>query len=346
MKRSPVLLSVLVVTLLVISLVTSCASSSSPSPAPAPKEPVILRMVMEPPPEDPQIVEAEAMAKRFYERSGGEYQIKVYTGGTLLNTVEYLDGVRTGAVEMTGIGWGIYAGADPRLGAIEIPFLFNNVQAIAVAQEAYSELLNPVFEEKFNQTVLTSYTTGGFELISTRPVKTLEDWNGLMVGAINPAMADLIQVLGGSPIVVMWVDLYMSLEKGVIDAVLVPTAGALAARLSDVASEATIFYACSGVMGYTINLDVWEAIPEHTQDMLLEEAQQTGKTLNEMGVRRHDEDIAEFEALGMDVYILPKAERVRWVEKYQPFIDEKISGLGEFGQKIIQIADKANALNP
>jgi TRAP-type C4-dicarboxylate transport system substrate-binding protein len=247
---------------------------------------------------------------------------------------------------MTGIGWGIYAGADPRLGAIEIPFLFTNVQAIAATQEACSELLNPVFEEKFNQTVLTSYTTGGFELISTRPVKTLEDWNGLMVGAINPAMADLIQVLGGSPIVVMWVDLYISLEKGVIDAVLVPTAGALAARLSDVASDATIFYACSGVMGYTINLDVWEAMPKHTQDILLEEAQQTGKTLNDMSVRRHDEDIAEFEALGMDIYILPKAERVRWVEKYQPFIDEKISGLGEFGQKIKQIADEVNAENP
>jgi TRAP-type C4-dicarboxylate transport system substrate-binding protein len=344
MKRLYVLLSVSVMILLVISLVISC---TTPSKAPAPpKEPVILRMVMEPPPEDPQIVEAEAMAERFYERTGGEYQIKIYTGGTLLKTTEYLDGVRTEAVEMTGIGWGIFAGADPRLGALETPFLFNNVQAMASIQEACSELFDPVFKKKFNQKVLTSYTTGGFELISTRPVKTLEDWQGLMVGAITPQMADLIQVLGGSPIVVMWVDLYTSLEKSVIDAVLVPTAGALAAGLSDVSSDATIFYACSGVMGYTINLDVWEAMPEHIQDILLEETQQTGKTLNEMGIRQHDENIAEFETLGMDVYILPKAERDRWVEKYQPSIDEQISGLGEFGQKIKQIADEVNAENP
>jgi TRAP-type C4-dicarboxylate transport system substrate-binding protein len=340
-RRLSVLLSVSLIVLLVIGLAISCTTQS-----PSPEEPKVLRLVMGPPPGDPQITETEAMAKRFYERTNGEYQIEIHTGETLLKTAEYIDGVRTGAVEMTAAGWGIYAGADPRLGIIEIPFLFTNVQAVAAAGEACSELLDPVFQEKFNQKVLGPYTTGGFELISTRPVKTLEDWQGLMVGAITPVMSGLAQALGGSPIVVMWIDLYSNLEKGVIDATLIPTQGALASRLNDVASNVTIFYACSGVMGYTINLDVWKAMPKPTQDILLEEAQQTCKTLNDLAIRMHDEDIAEFEALGIDVYILPKAERDRWVEQFQPSIDEQISGLGEFGQKIKQIANEVNAEFP
>ncbi len=342
MKRLSVLLSASVIILLVISLAISCTSE----PAPSPEEPVILRLVMEPHAGDPQIVEAEAMAERLYERTGGAYQIEVYAGGSLLNTTEYFDAVRTGAVEMMCIGWGVFAGADPRLGAMEIPFLFNNVQANASVQESYVELFDPIFQEKFNQKTLASDTVGGFELYSNRPVRTLEDWNGLMVGTMTPPMADLTNELGGSPIVVMFVDLYTNLEKGVIDAVLVPPVAALAAQLPDIASNATFFYASSGAMGYTINLDAWNAMSKDTQDILLEETKQATGVLNEMSIMRYDEDIAKFKAMGMDVYIVPKEERDRWVEKYQPSLDAQLSALGEFGQKVKQIADEANSQFP
>jgi TRAP-type C4-dicarboxylate transport system substrate-binding protein len=337
MKKVSILLSICVFMLFFANSIISCANKA-PSTGP-----VVLRLVMEPGIEDNMTKETMAMAERVSERTGGECQIEVVTGQTLLKTPEYLDGVRSGAVEMMNAGFGIYSGADARLATIETPFLFDDVRAAAYCTDTYPELIDPIFTEKFNQKVLSTYTNGGFELISTKPITKLEDWQGLMLGAVNPPMAGLTQVLGGSPIIVMWIDMYGNLEKGVIDATLLPTEAVLIARLTDVVSNATIFYGCSGFMGYTINLDTWKSMQNKTQKILQEETIKTCGILNERSIKRHDEDIAQLKTLGIDVYVLPEAERGRWVEKCQPLINEQISSVGDFGNEIMKMADEANA---
>jgi len=337
MKRLFVLLSLLVAALLVASLAISCT--------PKPKETILLRLVVPSPPGDMLTVKDEELAARFNERAGGEYEIKVYPGEQLVHIPEYLDAVRTGAVEMMDVGWGIYGGADPRLGAHETPFLFNNIRANAAAQDALVELFDPVFRQ-FNQTALASFTTDSMIYLGTKPVKTMEDWHGLLVGAIAPPMAGTINALGGSPVTVMWTDLYTNLEKGVIDGALTSTQGTINLKLTDVISDVTIFFGNSGGNGYTINLDVWNAMPKSIQDILLEETQQTAQTMGETFIRLHDEDVETLRGLGIDVYVLPKAEQDKWKAACGPYIEQQMSAAGDFGAKLKQIADEANSKFP
>jgi len=58
------------------------------------------------------------------------------------------------------------------------------------------------------------------------------------------------------------------------------------------------------------------------------------------------EAIQLFKKMGIDVYILPKDERARWAQLVQPYINEQLNGLGDFGQQIKAIADKVNAQYP
>jgi TRAP-type C4-dicarboxylate transport system substrate-binding protein len=355
-KRLSILFFVSVIILLVISLVISCAPSPTPSPSPSPsptpspspspKEPVLLRLVVPAPPGDPLTVKDENLAARFNERAGGEYEIKVYPGETLVKIPEYLDGVRTGAVEMSDVAWGIYTGADPRLGVTEVPFLFDNVRASAAAQEALVELYDPIYQEKFNQKCLASLTTGAMELCGKKPVKTLEDWKGLLVGAISPMMSGMIEALGGAPVPVMWTELYTNLEKGVIDATLQSNHGQIALKITDVAPYNTTFYGTSGQNAYNINLDVWNAMPKNIQDILVEEVKAAAQEGNDMFIKWFDEDPGALKDLGVTVYMLPKAERDRWEEACRPYTEKQLSDVGEFGQKVKQIADQANAENP
>lgn len=338
MKRLPVIISLFITVLLVLGLVISCA--------PKPKEKIILRLMVPAPPGDMLTVKDEELAQRFNERAKGEYEMRVFTGEQLAKVPEYLEAVRTGAAEMMDIGWGMFAGADPRLGAHEVPFMYNNVRANAAIQDELVELMDPVFQEKFNQKALASFTTGAMEYIGKKPLKTLEDWQGLLIGAINPPIAGLVNQLGGAPVTVMWIELYTNLEKGVIEGALQSTHGTLELKLTDVISYVTLFYGPTGANGYTINLDVWKAMPKHIQDILLEETKRTAEKMNQTFIRLHDEDIDALRALGIDVYILPNAERERWKEAARPFTDSMIANLGEFGQKMKQIADKANAENP
>jgi len=180
-----------------------------------------------------------------------------------------MDAVRTGTVEMASIGLGIFAGLDP--GLAEIPMLYNNVRANAAACKESADLYNEILEEKFNQKALAIYTTGAQEMISKKPVKTLADWKGLLVGATNPETAALTTALGGSPVVIPWTECYSNLEKGVVDAVMTSTQWTMISGLNDVASYVTRFYSTPTFNTYLINLDAFNKMPKDVQEILIEE---------------------------------------------------------------------------
>lgn len=184
--------------------------------------------------------------------------------------------------------------------------------------------------------------------MSTKPIKTLEDIKSMLTGAISPPTAALVKELGGSPVVIMWTDMYESLQKKVIDAVTNGTHGALVMGMMDVCKHSTIFFGLAGWNGFTINLDVWNEMPKHIQQALQEEATKAGKWMSDVVDNKVGKDDVRIykEEKGVEVYILPKDERDRWEKKVTPYINKQIAGFGEFGQKIKKIADEANKKYP
>lgn len=338
MKISNLLICILVIILLTSSVFISCAPKS--------QETVILRHVVGPPPGDLMTVEAEEMAQRFNERAGGQYVIKVFPGETLVKTMEALDAVRSGSVEMGTLAWGIYAGTESRFGAMEIPFLFNNVEANAYAQDSLAKLYNDIFEKKLDQKVLTTWSIGMLETISKKPIKTLEDWKGLLLGSTSPTVSAVTEYLGGAAVTVPWTDIYSSLEKGVVDASILAPHFFIMGKLTDVTSYVVYSGISAASYGTTINMNVWNSMPKNIQNILLEEMQQTGRTMNQAHIELFEKDKKELAGLGMDIYVVPNAERERWKGTLTPYADEQIAAMGEFGQKIKQIADEANMKYP
>jgi TRAP-type C4-dicarboxylate transport system substrate-binding protein len=330
----------MVVVLLISGLAISCGGEKGATP----EEPMILRLTIPTPAGDKLTVNAEELAQAFSDRTDGAYQIKVYPGEQLVKVPETMDAVRSGTVEMASIGLGIFAGLDP--GLAEVPLLYDNVRANAAACRPSAELYNEILEGKLNQKALGIYTTGAQEMISTKPVKTLADWKGLLVGATNPETAALTTALGGSPVVIPWTECYSNLEKGVVDAVMTSTQWTMISGLNDVASYVTLFYSTPTFNTYLINLDVFNEMPKDIQEILIEEAWKVSDVMAAVHIQAESEDKAILEGLGMEVYNLPKAERDKWVAAVKPYVDEKLASLGDFGTKLKEIADKANAANP
>jgi TRAP-type C4-dicarboxylate transport system substrate-binding protein len=357
-KKSSALLAISVITLLLVSLLSACAApepapapspapapAPAPTPAPAPAEKVTLRLVIPMPPGDQVTMAHERMSQRILDRTGGKYEIKVFPGEQLAKIPEYLDAVRTGAVEMASVGAGIFSGMDQILS--EVPMLYNNVRANAAATRPVTELYNNyVFLPKLNQYGIACYTTGALELHSQVPVKVKADWKGLLVGASNPEVAALAESLGASPVVVMWTDTYAALEKGTVDAAFNSTQWIIVGGLTDVSSYVTLFYPTPTFLVININLDVWNKIPKDMQSIITEEAWKACDEINQIHFEAETKDKEILTGLGMEVYNLPKAERDIWKEAVRPYVEKKLSDLGEAGAKIKQIADEANAAYP
>ena len=286
------------------------------------------------------------LAKRFNARVS-EYQIEVYAGGALAKLPEYFDAVRIGAVEMSCAPWAMFSNLDPRLGVIETPFLFVSSRAASSASMDLLPLYDQLLQKKFNAKGLSIFNPGGMNLFSTKPIKTLEDWNGLLTGALSPSAAALAKTLGASPVTVMWTETYEALQKKVIIATLQSTHGAVAMNMIDVAKNATIFYGISLWNGFGINLDVWKKMPKNVQQILQEEAITSSKWMNDLvDGELGDIDLKAFKERGVTAYFVPEAERARWESLVTPLKEKQLASVGEFGQKVKEIAEKANKAHP
>jgi TRAP-type C4-dicarboxylate transport system substrate-binding protein len=357
MKKFNILISTMVVFLLLAGVAISCSTTTTeptepaepaettPQPAET-KEPITLRLIQPAPPGDQLVIKDEALAERFNERAGGDYEIKVFPSETLAKVPEFFDAVRTGAAEIAAIGWPIFTFQDSRLGLIALPFLFDTVEGFATIQDDLVELYDPVFQETFNAKALGAFNTGGMDYIGNEPVKVLDDWEDLLIGAIDAPLAIMVDKWGAGSQVIMWVDLYGNLEKNVVDGAMNGLHGTINMKMTDVIQYVTVLYSESGMNGYTINLDVWNEMPADIQNILLEEVAATCTEFNDLFVGYDKNDPEEIRAMGIDVYYLPKAERDKWQELVMSYTNEELDNGGEIGAKLRQLAEEANQKYP
>ena len=289
---------------------------------------------------------AEKFAAAVTERTQGAYHIRVFPGETMVKIPEMYDAVRQGSVEMSVVGIGIFEGLHP--GLAEYPLSYDNIEANVAAAKPLVELFSrEIFEKYLNMKGLASYSTGAMELISKRPVRTLEDWKGLLVGAGNLQGSSMVRYLGGAPVTIFWTDFYSGLSKGTVDAVLNSMRSTIVFKLTDSAKYVTLFYGQPTFLSFNINLSVWKKMPSLVQRIFLEEAQIACDEMNAYQIKAWKEtDRKALMDLGAEIYDLPKEERDRWKAILQPYIDKRLAALGELGTQIKKIMDDANSAHP
>ncbi len=308
------------------------------------KGPVILKMASAA--MGPYVIEEKAFADRFNERAAGKYRIEYYPSEQMVKFPEILDAVRAGAAEMGALTPNAYSFNDPKLAAVELPFLFNNVRANAYAAPLIEPIYNGILEKKFNQKLLCLHHYTGLELFSTKPIRNLEEWKGLLVQALSPTCSSLITAMGAAPVAIAYTESYQSLEKKVVEAVLTAPAAARIFKLNEVTPYMSTAYFISASHGFSINLKMWKKIPKNIQDILIEEAQKTSKIISDTEMVKFEKDIEELGAAGVEVYNVPASERARWKEAVRPYTEKQLRVMGDVGKKVLKIAEEANSKFP
>jgi TRAP-type C4-dicarboxylate transport system substrate-binding protein len=243
--------------------------------------------------------------------------------------------------------WGMYSFMDPRLGLLETPFLFNNNYATSAGMKHLLPLYDQILQEKFNAKGLAMMNTGGLGLWSKKPIKSLEDWKGLLTASVSPITSTLIKDLGGAPVTIVFFEIYEALAKKTVDAAAQSAHGGVVFQFPEVCKHFTAFFSIPASAGYSINLDVWKKMPPHIQKILLEETARAADWMaNVLVTELPDSDLKVFKEKGVTVYYLPKAERDKWAKQLDPYVGKQLSSFGELGQKVKKIADDMNKKYP
>jgi TRAP-type C4-dicarboxylate transport system substrate-binding protein len=211
-------------------------------------------------------------AKRIEDETGGRVKITCYLGGSLLSHPELLRGVQEGVADVAWYAPSEDAGMWDLVSFYDLAFLGfkSNKQAAVI----YNELLKNKalgLRDEFDNKGLIPYGCmfpPPFQLFTTKtPVRAPADIKGMKCYALGET-SKVIAAAGGAPVTMEITDVYMALDRGLIEGVCTHFAAMMVFGLLDFAKYATIFGdgGCYDFMNcFIINAKTWNGLPPDIQ---------------------------------------------------------------------------------
>jgi TRAP-type C4-dicarboxylate transport system substrate-binding protein len=259
-------------------------------------------------------------AKQVEEATNGQVKIQIYYSQTLTKGKDTWEATKNG---ITDIGWcfhGYWSGLTPLADVISLPALpFKTAEkGSEVLWKLYEK--HPAIQKEFaDNKILLLYTSHPYILITTKkPVKTLEDIQGMKIRMSGGPPTDMMKALGGTPLLIPMPDNYISLQKGVIDGMGAPWEAIHGFRLYEVVNHYTMAPFPAVYFSIAMNKRKWDSLGKDIQDAIMSVSGLKGSmfwgrnffdTAKE-GVMEKAKEAGKT----IEVYDLPDEERQRWLE--------------------------------
>ena len=280
-------------------------------------------------------------AELVKERSQGRLEIQIFPPGTIVDAYEQFSAVQKKAIDM-GMGVGGYNVKQVPEAYIEQGLfgVFSTLEDfidfyIYYKDGAVYELIDAAYREKGCH-LLKSLGPSPLVFISREPLHSVQELKGLKIRG-SGAAPDLITNLGAVPVTLAPAELYMALQTGTVDGVIMPnyTIGTL--NLWDVAKGlmGPPFGQVAGDM--YVNLEVYNDLSDDLKVIVEEAAEEAMHYYLETLSAKMDEilDLAEREH-GVTIVTLPDEEYAKILEAAAPILDQT-AARSPGSEKIIQL---------
>ncbi len=259
----------------------------------------------------------------------GKFKTSIYSGGALGGPTEQWEMVRTGVIDISVSLQAYYAGIFPLTSVMELPLLgiTSAQQGSRVLMELYQKF--PEFKNEYKDVKvlsLATYDPNQMQMVK-KLVKVKEDLNGMKIRGTGEVQANIIRLLGGSPVTMPAPEIYTSLERGVLDGTFFSITGQFTFKFSEVIkyiTEANLFV---GPFFLVMNKDKWNSLPPDLQAII---DNLTGMKMSVDGVGKFWDsqsqrgwDLAKQK--GVTFYKLPPEELARWRDSVNPIYNDWIS---------------------
>lgn len=277
------------------------------------------------------------------KRTNAKVEIKNYAGGALGKPQDQYDMAVRGVADIT---WGILAytpGRFPLVTVMELPFMSPDAEiGSRMVQRLYEK---GAFGDEFKDVkMLALGMPPNMDLhTSKKLVKTIEDVKGMKIRTPSAMMGGLIKKWGGVPVAMPAPEVYMSLERGVIDAVFLDPLTLMGIKGNEVTKHHTRVGISTTVFFFVMNQKVWDGLPPEIQKVISE---LSGEYLGaELNGKKADQTVVgvykKLEEAGQVVQVLPTAEIAVWEKSAEPAFGEWVEDMekkGLPGKKVLEEA--------
>jgi C4-dicarboxylate-binding protein DctP len=214
------------------------------------------------------------------DKTNGEVEIKIITSNMSERAMG--EGLSIGTIDAAVTSGAAWVGYEPLVGIVETPFIFRD------GAHARKVLLGPIGEEilakaseKAGVKILTywdyAWESGGRQITNNvRPVKVPADLAGLRIRNPKvPVFQLAVESLGATPVAIAWPELYMALEKGVVDGQHNQFLHVMGAKFYEVQKHISVINFARTPHTLTFSKNAWNKLSEKQQKLVLEAAKET-----------------------------------------------------------------------
>jgi C4-dicarboxylate-binding protein DctP len=249
-------------------------------------------------PVSPQQGAGDIFEKLVKEKTNGAVEIKQYGASTLGDERELVEGLTLGTIQGGIVSSGLYGGYYPMMSAFEIPFLFrdrahaNLVNNGPVGSEILSNLSN-----KANIVAIAIWEHGFRHMTNdARPVKVPKDLVGLKIRSPEvPTYSVALNALKAVPIPMAFSELYVALDRGVVDGQHNPLLHVMGQRFYEVQKHLSMldFAYTPNVLAFSKT--AWGKLSKEQQAQVISAAKEAAVKWSEKAASEEDRLLGELE---------------------------------------------------
>lgn len=292
------------------------------------------------PPQGPVIKE---FVKSVKEKTGGRVTIEVYWNESLIGPKDALMGLKSGIVDAGNLWTGIYTGEFPVSEVVQLPFtgIDSPYVLYEVLNTLYSKGLMKEYDNKGFK-FLGFQPTGYMGLLTNFKITSMDDLKGKKIRVHSGPPVDAFKELGATPVSVLPSEIYMSLERGVLDGCTSEPGYLVPTKIHEVGKYyLTNPLYCGAPFFLAVNQKVWDSFPDDIKSIMESCFKQFSIDWIESAIstRKDLEDVMKRD--GVIFNTISEEEYARWREKSKSAVNnwiERMNDLGYPGQEIVDIA--------
>ena len=307
---------------------TACGSSGSSSTAgsdnsgkqdaEAPKaDAVVVQIAYENNPGEPTDLAANEWKRLIEEKSNGSMTVELFPSSQLGSKTDLVDQMQMGE-GIIHIGdasfWADYGA--PEMSIASAPYIYDNWdQYFKLLETDWWQSQVDLLAENGLRIVTSDWEYGTRELMTTKPVRTLDDLSGMIIRTPNNVMQmKTWEEMGAAPTAMALGDVYTATQQGTIDGMENPIATLYGQAYYEVAKYITMIDYIRMPVQWITSESWFQSLTEEQQQIICEAGDEAGLFNNQKQDEMLEQYISDMQANGVEVITPDDVEMARFKE--------------------------------
>lgn len=294
--------------------------------------------------------DAALVLKNFVESRTPDVKVEIFVGSQLCGGArECFEALDAGTVDIFVATPGGTSVIYPAIGALDLPYMFDSDEVVneLMASDYSNALRKLVYEGTEGKYLIMNFSnTGGWRNYANakHPIKTPDDIKGLKLRTVeNKVQMEQVRLHGGSPTPIPFMEVYTSLQTGVVDGTLNSITDLTNVKLHERAKYMTLdghnYMFCMWFM----SAGRFREFSEKDRGILMAGFDIMGRVQNGVQVRKELDAWEVFKKSGGEIHDPAPAEKAAFKKAVEPLRAWYLQEYSDEGAKFLEVLDAAIA---